>query len=111
MSFSLKKTYINLHENALVEFLLKFYACILLQTSIHGSIPERDFKSNNLNDPNKLEAGKEVPLASCSLIEDAASEAPTETLPTYKICGLIEPKGCLKDRNDYSLYIFSQTNM
>ena len=41
---------------------------------------------------------------------DTSSDTPSEP-HTYKICGIIEPKGFFKERNDYALYIFSQTNV
>lgn len=76
---------------------------------MHGSIPERDFKPNNLSDANKLEAG----VSGNSLDGedgDDASEVPAD-VPPYKIFGYFEPKGCFLERSDYSLYVFSNNNM
>ena len=80
------------------------------QTSMHGSIPERDFKTNNLNELSKVESGSSHSSGSGDGV-DAASDAATDVALPYKICGYFEPKGCFADRDDYSLYIFSQTNM
>lgn len=84
------------------------YCGFLLQTSVHGSIPERDFKPNNLNDVMKLE-GLDDGEDDDGSGSDAGSKAPSEEY-SYKILGYFEPKGCLKERQEYSLYIFSETN-
>ncbi|KAF2363799.1 Ion transport domain [Trinorchestia longiramus] len=78
------------------------------RTSVHGSIPERDFRPNNLSDVIKLEGLDSTDTDSPN--GEAASEEGVVDEYTYMILGYFEPKGCFKERSDYSLYVFSETN-
>ncbi|XP_047738832.1 voltage-dependent T-type calcium channel subunit alpha-1G [Hyalella azteca] len=77
------------------------------RTSVHGSIPERDFRPNNLSDVIKLE---ESDSGDSDSPDAEATSVTANEVYTYKIFGYFEPKGCFLERVDYSLYIFSETN-
>nr|XP_045595060.1 voltage-dependent T-type calcium channel subunit alpha-1I-like [Procambarus clarkii] len=72
------------------------------QTSVFGSIRELEYKQNNLSRAKEAAAVAEQ--------EEAQEHSETETEGLKKICFVFEPKGCFKERQDYSLYVFSPEN-
>ncbi|XP_013787213.2 voltage-dependent T-type calcium channel subunit alpha-1H-like, partial [Limulus polyphemus] len=66
------------------------------QNSLTGSSLKDDFKSNNLG---------EIP--SVKIVNGSHQ---IDKHFSGKLCWLIEPRGCLKERKDYSLFLFSPTN-
>ncbi|XP_042240382.1 voltage-dependent T-type calcium channel subunit alpha-1G-like isoform X2 [Homarus americanus] len=72
------------------------------QTSVCGSIRELEYKQNNLSRAKEAAAVAEQ--------EEAQEGSETEAEAVKKICFVFEPKGCFKERQDYSLYVFSPEN-
>ncbi|XP_066974796.1 voltage-dependent T-type calcium channel subunit alpha-1G isoform X1 [Macrobrachium rosenbergii] len=69
------------------------------KTSVCGSIKDLEYKQNNLS------RAKEAAAAAAEQEEaEAGSDAEAEVIT--KICFFFEPKGCWKERYDFSLYIF-----
>ncbi|XP_063608556.1 voltage-dependent T-type calcium channel subunit alpha-1G-like, partial [Penaeus indicus] len=72
------------------------------QTSVCGSIKELEYKQNNLS------RAKEAAAAAEQEEEEGGSEAEVEHI--RKICFVFEPKGCFKERQEYSMFLFSPEN-
>ncbi|XP_071550558.1 voltage-dependent T-type calcium channel subunit alpha-1G-like [Panulirus ornatus] len=72
------------------------------QTSVSGSIRELEYKQNNLSRAKEAAAVAEQ--------EEAQEACETEAEAVKKLCFVFEPKGCFKERQDYSLYVFSPDN-
>ncbi len=75
----------------------------ILQTSVCGSIKEVEYKQNNLRRAKEAAAVAEQ--------EEAEEISEKETEVVRKICFIFEPKGCFKERQDFSLYIFPPENL
>ncbi|GFT95624.1 voltage-dependent T-type calcium channel subunit alpha-1H [Nephila pilipes] len=63
--------------------------------SLSGASLKDDFKPNNL-DEDKKEDINQLPVTDCEL--------------PSKLCWFFEPKGWIKEREDYSLFLFSKSN-
>ncbi|KAK3869263.1 hypothetical protein Pcinc_024357 [Petrolisthes cinctipes] len=72
------------------------------QTSACGSVKELEYKQNNLSLAKEAAAVAEQEEA------EEGSEKDADT--NKKLCFFIEPKGCFKERSDYSLFVFAPDN-
>lgn len=92
------------HSNKYLNCSMKSKWLVLpcLQTSVCGSIRELEYKQNNLSRAKEAAAVAEQ--------EEAQEACETEAEAVKKMCFVFEPKGCFKERQDYSLFVFSPEN-